>query len=231
MSLLVASAVAAPGGIHRQAFELGYGAGAPVYAAAPQVVHQTYAAAPQVVHQTYAVQPAVAQVSVPITKHVHYETKPVVTGYSSTIIKPAIPSLPIPQLPAVHVAHPAPVVVGKQLEVPGIVPDVPEFPEFPFLPPPGTNSSNDSPTQKPPQFPFPLPEFPGQGVNVPSLPPFPVPQTTFSLITQINTVLSSLEQKPVVAVAPATNDAVIVQGSKKVLLFFFSFLGISPFIN
>jgi len=48
-------------------------------------------AQPQLTQLTYSA-PAVAHVQVPLTKTVHYETKPVVTGYSTSIIKPAIAS-------------------------------------------------------------------------------------------------------------------------------------------
>jgi len=76
----------------------------------------------------YAVQAAVAPVAytqyvqqVPLTKTIHYETKPVVTGYQTTILKPAIAGFnapvvqPVVSAPAIVAPAPAaPVVVEQQ---------------------------------------------------------------------------------------------------------------------
>ncbi|XP_059478351.1 calphotin-like [Neocloeon triangulifer] len=95
----------------------GYAAGAPLIKtiAAPAVA--TYAAAPAIQYAAapaiqYAAAPVVktvaapvayaapvaapvayaAPIQVPVTKTVHYENRPVVTGYSSQILKPALPA-------------------------------------------------------------------------------------------------------------------------------------------
>ena len=109
--LLIAASVAAPAGllaatnplVHQQ---VAYAAGPAVsYAAAPAVA---YAAAPAV---TYAHH----QVQVPLTKTIHYENKPVVTGYQTTILKPSITTqafaTPIFGQTVVAAPAPAPVAV------------------------------------------------------------------------------------------------------------------------
>jgi len=75
-------------------------------APAPHFVAAAPVAAPGFAYT--AVAPAVAQVQVPITKTVHYETKPVVTGYSTSIIKPAVPDLVTPGFAPFSVAAVAP---------------------------------------------------------------------------------------------------------------------------
>jgi len=59
---------------------------------------------------TYTVAAAPAVVSVPLQKTVHYENRPVVTGYSTSIIKPAIATQTFAApAPVVSFAQPAPV--------------------------------------------------------------------------------------------------------------------------
>lgn len=104
LPLLAAACIAVPAG-HHAVHHL------------PQTV--AYNAAPAVAyhHSAPAAVAYTAQVQVPITKTVHYESRPVVTGYQTSIIKPAIAThtvaAPVFAQPAV-VAAPAPVVVAEQ---------------------------------------------------------------------------------------------------------------------
>jgi hypothetical protein len=148
LPLLAAACVAAPGGIFRSDLINGgfVQTGLPVGGAI------TYSAVQPVVQQV--------QVQVPVTKTVHYETKPVVTGYSTSIIKPAI---------ATGFAA-APVAVQGELR------QLPPLPSFPGFPP--TNGTADAPAfpslpgADSPQFPA-LPSFP----SFPSAPTTPAPTT------------------------------------------------------
>jgi len=71
---------------------------------------------------TYAAAPAIVHHQLPLTQTIHYETKPVVTGYQTTILKPALAThtiaTPVLAQPAIVAPAPAPVVVAEQRPVP-----------------------------------------------------------------------------------------------------------------
>ncbi len=100
-------AAPAPGGQLAAINPLVHGHGL-AYAAGPAL---SYAHAPAVAYAHQQV-----QVQVPLTKTIHYESKPVVTGYQTTILKPSIAThafaTPVLAQPALVAAPaPAPVVV------------------------------------------------------------------------------------------------------------------------
>jgi len=105
LPLLAAACVAVPAGLHPS---LVHAAPAISYAAAPATISY---AAPAVAYT--------AHVHQPITKTVHYESKPVVTGYQTSIIKPAIATHTVasPVFTAPVAVQPAPVVVAEPAPV------------------------------------------------------------------------------------------------------------------
>jgi len=170
----------------------------------------------------YAAAPAVATVQVPVTKTVHYETKPVVTGYSTSIIKPAIAQT-LAAAPVLQQVVAQPAVVQQVAQPVAVAPvagtrQIPSIPNFPSFPPPPGNGSSDNPGGLPGFPPLPdFPQLPGGGGNGTADAPTPPPAPMIPDIPQFPGIPEIPTPPP--ANNPSTTQAPPTQGSRS---FFFN---------
>jgi hypothetical protein len=155
----------------------------------------------------------VQQVQVPLQQTVHYESRPVVTGYSSTILKPSIVQQTVAQpLLAQQVVSglnlrqfepPAFPPLEPPMGLPNNTADYPQFPGIPTQPPAGNSSDNPTPTLPPP------PAFPTPSQSTPVFYQLNNPYSQFvAPVVQQQIVQARVAQPVVQAVAAPAQIAV-----------------------
>lgn len=166
---------------------------------------------------TLLTQQHVAHVQVPLTQHVHYESRPVVTGYQSTVIKPALAAAHTPVIAGLSPAF----IHARQIDVPADLPT--STPGIPGQPTPAPDNSTSSTTQSPIGD-APVPPIGDLPTNPPVQPPIggggengtgsdnPLPVPGIPLNAQF--IQLSNPSVPVSVAAPVAlqaNDAFVVQ--------------------